>query len=154
KGLVHRDIKPSNLLLSKTHGPQSAAVIKILDMGLARLSQPAPGSKTRNLTVLGSTSWTMGTPDYLSPEQAIEFHRADIRADIYSLGCTLYFLLTGKPPFEGTLPEVLMKHQQVEPQPLAKVRPDAPPQLQPILDKMLAKLPVERYQTPAELAQD
>ncbi len=152
KGLVHRDIKPSNLLLAKAQGAQSVGVVKILDMGLARLHQPAPGSKTRNLTVLGNNSWTMGTPDYLSPEQAIEFHRADIRSDIYSLGCTLYFLLTGKPPFEGTLPELLLKHQQVEPKRLEVVRPDAPPEVQQVLDRMLAKLAVDRYQTPGELA--
>jgi serine/threonine-protein kinase len=152
KALVHRDIKPSNLLVAKGQGPQAPGVVKILDMGLARLIQPAPSSRTRNLTVLGGTAWTMGTPDYLAPEQAIEFHKADIRADIYSLGCTLFFLLTGRPPFEGTLPEKLMKHQQVEPEPLEKVRPDAPPELGPVLARLLAKLPAERYQTPAEVA--
>jgi serine/threonine-protein kinase len=128
--------------------------VKILDLGLARLSHPAPGSKTKNLTVLGGGNVTMGTPDYQAPEQAIEFHTADTRADIYSLGCTLYFLLTGKPVFEGTLPEKLLKHQQVDPKPLAEWRDDIPEGLQPIVSKALEKLPVHRQQTPGELAEE
>jgi serine/threonine-protein kinase len=128
--------------------------VKILDLGLARLSHPAPGSKTKNLTVLGGTNVTMGTPDYQAPEQAIDFHTADIRADIYSLGCTLYFLLTGKPVFEGTLPEKLLKHQQVEPKPLAESRDDIPEGLQAIANKALEKLPAHRQQTPGELAEE
>lgn len=128
--------------------------VKILDLGLARLSQPAPGSRTKNLTVLGGNNVTMGTPDYQAPEQALEFHTADVRADIYGLGCTLYYLLTGKPVFEGTLPEKLLKHQQVDPKPLAETRNDIPEGLQPILDKALAKLPVHRQQTPKELAEE
>jgi serine/threonine-protein kinase len=128
--------------------------VKILDLGLARLSHPAPGSKTKNLTVLGGASVTMGTPDYQAPEQAIEFHTADIRADIYSLGCTLYFLLTGKPVFEGTLPEKLLKHQQGEPKPLAESRDDIPESLQAITNKALEKLPAHRQQTPGELAEE
>jgi serine/threonine-protein kinase len=151
---------PSPLTKSGTHQFASSreqmrwGTVKILDLGLARLSHPAPGSKTKNLTVLGGSNVTMGTPDYQAPEQAIDFHAADMRADIYSLGCTLYFLLTGKPVFEGTLPEKLLKHQQVEPKPLAESRDDIPEGLQAIANKALEKLPAHRQQTPRELAEE
>ena len=101
KGLIHRDIKPSNLFLSAgTPGAKDQGqLIKVLDLGLARLQRGADGDLTSTLTPVGSV--TMGTPDYLAPEQALDFHQVDIRADIYSLGCTLFFLLTGQPPFPG-----------------------------------------------------
>src|SRR5262245_22541605 len=124
-GLVHRDIKPSNLIVSKPRsgeGPETVregsghGTIKIMDFGLARLQQPAPGSPTGNLTVLGGAGVMQGTPEYMSPEQALDFHSADGRADLYSLGCTLYFLLAGQPPFSGGgLAEKLVKHQQAKP---------------------------------------
>jgi hypothetical protein len=130
-------------------------LVKILDLGLARLQQPAAGSRTRNLTVLAGNSVMQGTPDYMAPEQALDFHSADIRADIYSLGCTFYFLLTGQAPFEGgTLPEKLLKHQSVAPKPIEEVRQGVPPGLSAILQKMLAKRPPDRYQTPGEAAAD
>src|SRR5262249_18370628 len=121
RGLVHRDIKPSNLMLSQGRPPGKAVdtikqgpglgTIKILDLGLARWKQRAGGSTTGNLTVLGGASLMQGTPDYMAPEQALDFHSADIRSDLYSLGCTLYFLLAGQPPFpEGSLAEKLIKH--------------------------------------------
>jgi serine/threonine-protein kinase len=170
RGLVHRDIKPSNLLvasgkglvareeksesarsLATSHQPQ--ATVKILDLGLARLQKTsAQGDITGVLTPLGAAM--IGTPNYLAPEQAINFHAADIRADIYGLGCTLYFLLTGQPPFPGgSLAEKLSKHLQAEPPPLEQFRADIPAWLPPILRKMLAKKPEDRYQTPAELVQ-
>ncbi|MGE3807868.1 MAG: serine/threonine protein kinase, partial [Gemmataceae bacterium] len=107
-GLVHRDIKPGNLLLTK------ANIIKLLDMGMARLRPAAPGQESLNrLTMEGMM---IGTPDYLAPEQARNPHGADIRADIYSLGCTFYYLLTGEPPFPGrTVWEKLLNHQQQRP---------------------------------------
>jgi serine/threonine protein kinase len=169
KGLVHRDIKPSNLLVSQPKAqskPTSSTefdlsacgsefgLVKILDLGLARLQQPAEGSRTRNLTLLAGNQVMQGTPDYMAPEQALDFHSADIRADIYSLGCTLYFLLAGKPPFEGTLHEKLLKHQTAEPAHITSVRGDVPAGLLPIMRKMLAKRPPDRYQTPGELARD
>jgi serine/threonine-protein kinase len=167
-GLVHRDIKPSNLLLSAVGHPPSAsgpaeqpkaeslqpkAVVKILDLGLARLLPRGRQVPDNPLTDPGSM--TLGTTDYLAPEQALDMHGADIRADIYSLGCTFYFLLTGQPPFAGgTLAEKLMRHQQAEPPPIAKLRPGVPPVLEKIVRRLLAKRADDRYQTPAELARD
>src|SRR5262249_4036050 len=128
-------------------------LVKVLDLGLARLSSPAPNCKTKNLTVLAGPSLMMGTPDYLAPEQAVDFHSADIRSDIYALGCTFYYLLTGQPPFpEGTLAQKLMKHQSVEPPRLDQKRKDVPPGLAAVAARMLAKRPPDRYQTPGELA--
>ena len=93
----------------------------------------------------------VGTPDYLAPEQALDFHQADIRADLYSLGCTLFFLLTGQPPFPGgNLAQKLNRHQYDEPPALDRFRSDLPPMLGPIVERMLAKDPSQRYQTPQE----
>ncbi|HEX5270217.1 MAG TPA: serine/threonine-protein kinase, partial [Gemmataceae bacterium] len=143
KGLVHRDIKPSNLLLARP-----AEVIKLLDMGLAR----AQGAADTGMTRLGAV---LGTPDYLAPEQALNSRAADVRTDLYSLGCTLFFLLTGRPPFAGeTLTEVLLKHQTEKPPTLAENGVKAPPRLQQVLDRLMAKKPEARYQTPAELIAD
>lgn len=153
RGLVHRDIKPSNLLLAKPQAAQ-AAIVKILDMGLARLEKPVAGSRTQQITVLAGNTALQGTPDYLAPEQALDFHAADTRADIYSLGCTFFFLLTGQPPFPGgSLPQKLLRHQQAEPPDIATSRSDLPPDVPDILRKMLAKKPEDRYQTPGEVAQ-
>jgi len=154
KGLIHRDIKPANLLVTRASGSRAPATVKILDLGLARLDQPPKGSKTQNLTVLAGNNAIMGTPDYQAPEQAIDFHAADIRSDLYSLGCTLYFLLTGRPPFDGgNMAEKLIKHQQAEPKPIEEIRSDLPVDLPIILQKLMAKQPVARFQTPGELAQ-
>jgi serine/threonine protein kinase len=165
RGLVHRDIKPSNLLVesrgSKVEGQKTGSgrtaldsrVVKILDLGLARLEKPAAGSRTQQLTVLAGNAVLQGTPDYLAPEQALDFHAADIRADIYSLGCTFFFLLTSQPPFPGgTLPQKLLRHQQAEPPDITGLRNDLPADVPGIMRKMLAKNPDDRYQTPAELA--
>jgi WD40 repeat protein/serine/threonine protein kinase len=150
-GLVHRDIKPSNLLLAEGHGSPSVGLVKILDLGLARFQQPLEEEVTGTFGPAGGVM--MGTPDYMAPEQALNFHQADIRSDIYSLGCSLYYLLTGQPPFPGgTLAQKLLAHQQTKPPALTQLRPDAPLELLPILNRMLAKLPAERYQTPGELA--
>jgi serine/threonine protein kinase len=147
RGLVHRDIKPANLLLANEGG-----VVKILDMGLARLSRLMDEEASSILTQEGEV---MGTPDFMAPEQAIDPHRVDIRADIYSLGCTLYYLLTGKPPFPGgTLAQKLLWHQQAETPNLAKLRSGVPRGLVAILFKMLTKRPEDRYQTPTEVARE
>ncbi|MGE3806244.1 MAG: WD40 repeat domain-containing serine/threonine protein kinase, partial [Gemmataceae bacterium] len=145
RGLVHRDIKPHNLLLSKER------VVKILDMGLARVAELPEDTNFGTLTHDGKV---MGTPDFMSPEQSRNSRTADIRADIYSLGCTLYFLLTGSVPFPGgvTLTEKLLKHQLDEPAPVEELRSDVPVEIRQILYKMLAKSPDDRFQTPAELA--
>jgi DNA-binding beta-propeller fold protein YncE len=135
-------------------------VVKILDLGLARLRQTAEGEltacirdeKASSLTPVGSVM--MGTADYLAPEQAMDFHKADIRSDIYSLGCTLFYLLTGQPPFPGgSLAQKVAKHLQAEPPAVTEVRPDVPHELSGVLRRMLAKRPEDRYQTPAEVAE-
>ncbi len=143
RGLVHRDIKPANLLLTAQN-----PTVKILDMGLARLHQA--GEQTAgDLTKEGAV---MGTPDYMAPEQARESHTVDIRADLYSLGCTLFYLLTGQPPFPGgTLGQKICKHQLEPPPALEERRPGLPPALGALLRRLLAKKPEERYQTPAEV---
>ncbi len=147
-GLVHRDIKPSNLMVRR---PENVTV-KILDLGLARLQADA-GCGRENTFMTSDGSVTLGTVDYQAPEQALDFHAADIRADIYSLGCTLYFLLTGSPPFgSGPLAVKLMRHQQAEPPDLRELRPDVPPGLIPIVSRMLAKEPDDRYATPGDVA--
>src|SRR5437763_1648030 len=95
----------------------------------------------------------MGTADYMAPEQARDSHTADIRADIYSLGCSLYSLLTGQLPFpEGDAIQKLMAHLTQAPRPVGELRPDVPPEVCAILERMMAKDPARRYQTPAEVA--
>jgi len=140
-GLVHRDIKPANCLLD-TNG-----IVKLLDMGLARIIDD-----TASLTIDNNEN-VLGTADYLAPEQALNSHKADARADIYSLGCMLYFLLTGHPPFpEGSISERLMKHQIETPPSVIKDRPDVPPTLLHICEKMMLKQPDDRYQTAGDVA--
>ncbi|MGE3807847.1 MAG: WD40 repeat domain-containing serine/threonine protein kinase [Gemmataceae bacterium] len=155
RGLVHRDIKPSNLLLAAA-SEELASVVKIVDFGLAR-PRALPEQKeledvTQRLTPQGAVVM-MGTPDYMAPEQALDFHGADVRADIYSLGCTWYFLLTGKPPYaDVNLSQKLLRHQQGKPAPLRQFRRDVPRAVRLVLERMLAKDPAARYQTPAEVA--
>src|SRR5438552_845193 len=142
RGMVHRDLKPANLMLT----PEGK--IKILDFGLARFASESGPS-----TALTEPGTVVGTPDYMAPEQALDPRQADIRSDIYSLGCTLYYLLTGRPPFpEGSVIQKLMAHQERRPRPVTESRADVPAELAQILDRMLARDPEERYQTPAEVA--
>lgn len=143
-GLIHRDIKPGNLLVD------SSGVVKVMDLGLARFFT---GQEDESLTIQYDEK-VLGTADYLAPEQAVDSHAIDARADIYSLGCTLYFLLTGHPPFpQGTLPQRLMAHQTKEPTPLEQERPDVPPRLAAIVRRMMAKKPDDRYPTAAATAE-
>lgn len=142
-GLIHRDIKPANCLLDKHQ------TVKILDMGLAKLANDEETSLT-----LANEENVLGTADYLAPEQALNSHEADVRSDIYSLGCTLYFLLVGRPPFpEGSISERLLKHQVEEPEGILKFRPDAPLSLIEICAKMMAKKAIDRYQTAGEVSE-
>jgi hypothetical protein len=146
KGMVHRDIKPHNLILSR-HGKKH--VVKVLDFGLAKATREREADAG-----LTGTGMMLGTPDYLAPEQALDAASADIRADIYSLGCTLYFLLSGGPPFQGRSQfELLQAHQSLSPTPLNRVREDVPAELAAVVTKMMAKDPAKRYQRPAEVAQ-
>jgi len=141
-GLIHRDVKPANFLVDEK------GVVKILDMGLARFVDDDRAS----LTVAHDEN-VLGTADYLAPEQAVDSHSVDERADIYSLGCTLYFLLTGHPPFpEGTLPQRLMMHQTKAPARIEIDRPDVPKDLVAICERMMAKSPDARPQTAADVA--
>jgi serine/threonine protein kinase len=168
QGMVHRDIKPSNLMV--TLPPSEArrssqenqllfrpdedqllqGVVKILDMGTALVTHAID---------TGSEQWTkhgalMGTPDYLSPEQAIDSHSVDIRADLYSLGCTSYYLLTGKPPYgEFPLMRKLMMHQNEDARPVRDLQPGVPEPVQAIVRRLMSKRKEDRFQTPAELAQ-
>src|SRR5438132_6810168 len=144
QGMVHRDIKPGNLFLTP------AGQIKILDFGLARFANEA--ASAAGLTPEGSM---IGTPDYMAPEQADAAGNADIRADIYSLGCTLYHLLAGEPPFpEGAPLHKLLFHQTRQPRLLTELRGDVPGELAQVIQRMLAKDPAQRYQTPAEVARE
>lgn len=141
RDMVHCDIKPANLLTSRQ------GVVKILDMGMARLVGRDRGPAAEQ------DERVLGTVDYLAPEQALDSPQMDHRADLYSLGCTLYFLLTGRPPFpEGTLHERILKHQTQQPRPIVELRPDAPKDLVEICRKMMAKEPDDRFQTAGEVA--
>ncbi len=145
-GLIHRDVKPANLLLDRK------GVVKLLDLGLARFAHEE--NELASLTVQHDEN-VLGTADYLAPEQARNSHRVDHRADIYSLGCTLYCLLTGHPPFpEGTLAQRILKHVSEPPPSIYKDRPDAPGELVDICNKMMSKRPEDRYQTAGEVADE
>jgi eukaryotic-like serine/threonine-protein kinase len=183
-GLVHRDVKPSNLIVTTTvaepsktappHDPDGGgrclvAVVKLLDLGLARLQDADDGGS--RLTQLQTI---LGTPDYISPEQARDSHAADIRSDLYCLGCTFYFLLTARVPFPGeSRVDKILKQCQEEPEPVEQVRrgvladeraslpgygPDSPvedevpPAVAALVRKLMAKRPGDRYQSPDEVA--
>ena len=141
--IVHRDIKPSNLLLDKE------GTVKILDMGLARMTGLVEEPNRDRLTGSGQM---MGTCDYMAPEQSFDAHQADARADIYSLGCTLYKLLTGHVLYKGeSLLQILLAHRESPIPPLCQDRPEAPPQLDVVYRKMVAKRPEDRYQSMTEV---
>jgi len=141
EGLIHRDVKPANLLLDEE------GVIKILDLGLALFSE----DQSASLTVMHNEN-VLGTADYLAPEQAINSHEVDRRADIYALGCTFYFTLTGHAPFnEGTLAQRIARHQTQMPRDIREDRADCPRELVNICVKMIQKKAEDRYQSCGEV---
>ena len=140
EGVIHRDIKPGNLLLDKK------GTVKILDMGLARIEAGGDAATQAELTGTGAV---MGTVDYMSPEQALDTKHADARADVYSLGCSMFYLLTGKPPYDGESSMAkLLAHRE---KPIPSLGAKAPEQLQAIFEKMVAKNVEDRYQTVIEV---
>lgn len=155
RGMVHRDIKPHNLMLTRASGgrpgesaARSPVLVKIMDFGLARLA--CEGGSESGLT---GENVLMGTADYIAPEQAQDAHNADIRADIYSLGCTLYHLLAGKPPFAGVGAAQKIAGHLGGNVSLAGLPATIPDNLRAVLARMVEKNPARRYQAPGEVAQ-
>jgi serine/threonine-protein kinase len=154
RGMVHRDVKPANILIQRRGlNGDDVGLVKISDFGLARLHTPNAADESHPGTILTKENTVMGTPDFLSPEQARSLHKTDIRSDLYSVGCTFHFLLTGQVPFPGgnTL-DKLIRHNTEKPTPINELRRDTPAEVAAILSRLLSKHPKERYQTPAELA--
>ncbi len=179
QGMVHRDIKPHNLMVTNVRKGElvrreapsatdaasmstTSGVVKILDFGLASLTaeeivdtlvndaDATGGLEASQLTAVGTV---IGTPDYIAPEQALDAHAADVRADIYGLGCTLYYLLAGNPPFqESTIMGKLLAHSRQQAKPLSELREDVPAELDSLVRRMMAKSPDDRFATPAEVA--
>ncbi len=144
-GMVHRDVKPGNLILGTEGG---RPVVKVLDFGLAKAT--AGGPADRDLT---GTGQVLGTPGFIAPEQILNAAGADTRADVYSLGCTLYYLLTGGPPFRGGSQfEVLRHHLETDATPVNLVRDGVPAGLAAVVARMMAKDPARRYPEPAAVA--
>ncbi len=163
QGMVHRDIKPGNLMVTfvvpplggpgstgdrRTPSEGGTTTVKILDFGLSRFASEGIDAGGTSANVL------LGTPDFMAPEQARNARGADVRSDIYSLGCTLHFLLTGEVPHpgDGSAMEKIVAHLEREPEPLAKLRGTVPAGLQELLSRMIAKRPEDRFQVPAEVA--
>ncbi len=146
-GMTHRDIKPANLLLE-----EGTRTVKILDFGLAKAKESFRDcSQVYSLT---STGTVLGTPDFMAPEQFESAQGLDIRADLYSLGCTMYYLLAGRPPFAGlSAPQLLRAVLQQEPEPIARVRPDVPRPVSDVARKLMAKRPEARFQDPEQALQ-
>ncbi len=160
-GMVHRDIKPANLMLANArpstgcilNGWPDSPLVKILDFGLARLVAP-DGAGLAAADGLTREGIMVGTPEYMAPEQVRNSGTVDIRSDIYSLGCTLYQLLSGRPPFRALSTfELTMMHVQQPPEPILRFCPDLPPELSVIVHRMLAKKAEERFQTPGAAAE-
>jgi serine/threonine protein kinase len=142
-GIVHRDIKPGNVLIDRK------GTAKLLDMGLARFFK----DHTDQITIKYDDKVVLGTADYVAPEQVANSHSVDIRADVYGLGATYYFLLAGHPPFpSGTVSQKLFWHRTKEPTPIQQIRSDVPDGVAALLARMMAKDPKARFQTPAQVA--
>ncbi|WP_162136291.1 phosphate ABC transporter substrate-binding protein PstS [Zavarzinella formosa] len=143
-GLIHRDVKPGNILLDRS------GAVKLLDLGLARFSKDT--ARNESITDRFDQHMVIGTADFMAPEQANGRSPADARSDIYSLGCTFYFLLTGRVPFpEGTAVQKLFLHQTCAPEPISELCPRLPAEISQIIDRMIDKDPDDRYQTAGEV---
>jgi serine/threonine-protein kinase len=141
--LVHRDVKPGNVLVTA-----DGSTVKLGDLGLARFD-----GRDGTAAALTRIGVMIGTPDYVAPEQIRDSRAADIRSDLYSLGGTLYHMLTGRPPFPGSgTVEKLRRHQEVDPVPVDSLRRDVPEEVAAVVRTLLAKRPRDRYQDPAEVA--
>jgi serine/threonine protein kinase len=141
-GWVHRDIKPANILVDRQ------GIIKLLDLGLSRMFE----DDTEHLTQKFDQGNVLGTADYIAPEQALNVSAADIRSDLYGLGCTFYFLLAGRPPFhQGNVTQKLIWHQHKYPERLRHTRVDLPEEIERIVFKMIDKRPENRFQEPIDL---
>jgi serine/threonine-protein kinase len=156
-GMLHRDIKPANLLVQRRGlDERSPGLLKVSDFGLARLTEPASkgsGSRRPN-TLFTHKNTVMGTPDFLSPEQARSLHKTDIRSDLYSLGCTFYYLLTAEVPYPGgNALDKLLRHGTEKTPDVTELRPETPAPVAAIVTRLMAKSPDDRFRTPAELAQ-
>ena len=158
KGFVHRDIKPSNLMLAETVGADGNphAIVKLLDLGLARVFEQRASGDAGESAELTSAGQIMGTLDYMAPEQGSDSHQVDIRTDIYSLGATLYKFLSGEAPFAehaGKAPmQRLMAIATQEARPIKSRCPEVPERLAKVVHRMLEKDPARRFQTPAEVS--
>jgi serine/threonine-protein kinase len=157
KGMVHRDIKPANLLIPRavSDGPTPScgkpALVKLVDFGLARLHSQTQGMSVSHK----SEAEFLGTPDFCSPEQCQDMRAVDVRSDLYSLGCTFYFALTGKVPFPAdTALEKMLKHVLEEPRRVDELQPGIPTSLAAIVHRLMAKDPDRRFETAAELAEE
>jgi eukaryotic-like serine/threonine-protein kinase len=145
RGLIHRDLKPSNILVT----PHDHA--KLLDLGLALMEGESGGKRE----VVGGEGYVVGTMDYIAPEQAENAARADARSDIYGLGATLYYALTGRPPFPGGTPlEKIQRHRTAEPTPVPQLNPNVPPPFIGLMRRMMAKDPAQRIQSAAALHEE
>lgn len=150
KGLVHRDVKPHNLILTRQG---NRPLVKVLDFGLAKATREKDASSASTGSDRTEAGMALGTPAYAAPEQTLDAAKADVRADVYSLGCTLYFLLAGRPPFQAdSLFALLYAHQSKEAEPVSEHRKEVPAELAAVVAKMMEKDPARRFQTPVEVA--
>jgi WD40 repeat protein len=155
QALVHRDVKPANLMVALLPDGRLPArpTVKVLDLGVARLYQPM-GAPEESLTTLTRDGAVIGTPDYVAPEQLEDPHKVDIRSDLYSLGCTFYFLLSGQVPFPGgTLVQKLDRQRWQTAPSVDQLRPEVPRAVAAVVRRLMAKHPDDRYRTPGELAE-
>jgi serine/threonine protein kinase len=156
QSLIHRDLKPANLMLVPAPRPDSTlgCTVKLLDIGLGKMMFDEDAVQQPDQQQLTTDGAMLGSPEYMAPEQAKNAHRADIRADIYTLGCVLYHCLAGRSPYHDVnIVRIMLKHATESPKPLRESNPQVPDGLQQIVNCMLEKDPAKRYPTPEKAAQ-